>query len=161
MLPNLTVWEFFIMQKIVPAKLQKGDEVRIIAPATGLKIIGQDCREIAKERFEAMGLKVSFATNTTDENLLYENVSVYEFVESGLPPFEDMGLTNIVIETIYEPLYQVEITPVEIQNATDSFTQVVNSNAETTTRLNQFQSSIKPFAYFEDYAWYKNYFYSS
>ena len=56
------------MQKIIPAPLQKGDEIRVIAPARGLKIIGQDTRQIAKQRFEDMGLTVSFATNTTDEN---------------------------------------------------------------------------------------------
>lgn len=56
------------MQKIVPQKLKMGDEIRVIAPATSLKIIGQDCRQIAKERFEKLGLKVSFAKNTNDEN---------------------------------------------------------------------------------------------
>ncbi len=56
------------MQNIIPQKLQKGDEIRVIAPATSLKIISQDCRQIAKERFEKMGLKVSFAQNTNDEN---------------------------------------------------------------------------------------------
>ena len=56
------------MQKIIPPSPQKGDEIRVIAPARGLKIIGQDTRQIAKQRFEDMGLKVSFATNTTDEN---------------------------------------------------------------------------------------------
>ncbi len=56
------------MQKIMPQKLQKGDEIRIIAPASSLKIIGEDCRKIAAERFEKMGLKVSFAKNTKDEN---------------------------------------------------------------------------------------------
>lgn len=56
------------MQKIIPPLLQKGDEIRVIAPSRGIKIIGQDCRAIAKERFEAMGLKVSFATNTIDDN---------------------------------------------------------------------------------------------
>ncbi len=56
------------MQKIVPQKLQKGDEIRVIAPASSLKIIGEDCRKIAAERFEKMGLKVSFAKNTKDEN---------------------------------------------------------------------------------------------
>ena len=56
------------MQKIIPQVLSRGDEIRVIAPARGLKIIGQDTRQIAKERFEAMGLKVSFATNTTDDN---------------------------------------------------------------------------------------------
>lgn len=56
------------MQKIIPQVLSRGDEIRVIAPARGLKIIGQDTRQIAKDRFEAMGLKVSFATNTTDDN---------------------------------------------------------------------------------------------
>lgn len=58
----------FAMQKIIPDTLKSGDEIRVIAPARGLKIIGQDTRQIAKERFEALGLKVSFATNTTDDN---------------------------------------------------------------------------------------------
>ena len=49
------------MEKIIPAKLVSGDEIRVIAPARGIKIIGQDAREIARERFEAWGLKVSLA----------------------------------------------------------------------------------------------------
>ena len=56
------------MQKIIPQRLKKGDEIRVVAPATGIKIIGQDCRAIAKERFEKMGLKVSFGKNTVDDN---------------------------------------------------------------------------------------------
>jgi len=53
---------------IKPQPLKSGDEVRVIAPSTSIKIIGADTRQIAKERFEALGLKVSFGTNTTDEN---------------------------------------------------------------------------------------------
>ena len=56
------------MVKIIPQCLKSGDEIRVIAPARGLKIIGQDVRKIARERFEALGLKVSFATHTTDDN---------------------------------------------------------------------------------------------
>ena len=56
------------MKKIVPARLQVGDEIRVIAPARSIKIIGADSREIARQRFEQMGLKVSFGKNTTDEN---------------------------------------------------------------------------------------------
>ena len=56
------------MEKIIPAKLVSGDEIRVIAPARGIKIIGQDAREIARERFEAWGLKVSFGRHTTDDN---------------------------------------------------------------------------------------------
>ena len=39
------------MEKIIPAKLAAGDEIRVIAPARGIKIIGQDARKIAQERF--------------------------------------------------------------------------------------------------------------
>ena len=35
------------MEKIIPNKLVKGDEIRVIAPARGIKIIGQDSRQIA------------------------------------------------------------------------------------------------------------------
>ena len=56
------------MEKIIPQKLQKGDKVMVIAPSRGLKLIGQDCRQIAEERLHEMGLEVVFAPNTTDEN---------------------------------------------------------------------------------------------
>lgn len=56
------------MEKIIPNRLQFGDEIRIIAPARGIKIIGKDTRDIAKQRFEKMGYKVSFGTNTNDDN---------------------------------------------------------------------------------------------
>ena len=96
MLPNLTVWEFFIMQKIIPARLQKGDEIRVIAPATGLKIIGQDCRQIAKERFEAMGLKVSFATNTTDENFdMFASTDIKKRADDVMEAFGDKNVKAI------------------------------------------------------------------
>ena len=56
------------MSNIIPSILKSGDEIRVIAPSRGIKIIGQDVRKIAQQRFEQMGYKVSFATNTTDEN---------------------------------------------------------------------------------------------
>ncbi len=84
------------MQKIVPARLQKGDEIRVIAPATGLKIIGHDCREIAKERFEAMGLKVSFATNTTDENFdMFASTDIKKRADDVMEAFLDKNVKAI------------------------------------------------------------------
>lgn len=56
------------MKKIVPEKLASGDEVRIVAPARGLKLIGWDSRAQALKIFAEMGLKVTFGKNTTDEN---------------------------------------------------------------------------------------------
>lgn len=52
---------------IIPERLKKGDKIMVVAPSRGLKLIGQDCRKIARERFEEMGLEVVFAPNTTDE----------------------------------------------------------------------------------------------
>lgn len=84
------------MQKIIPAKLQKGDEIRVIAPATGLKIIGQDCRQIAKERFEALGLKVSFATNTTDENFdMFASTDIKKRADDIMEAFLDKNVKAI------------------------------------------------------------------
>ena len=56
------------MQKIIPMQLEQGDEIRVVAPSTGIKIIGADSRDTAKKRFEEMGLKVSFGKNTIDDN---------------------------------------------------------------------------------------------
>lgn len=66
------------MQKIIPEKLKKGDKVMVIAPARGIKIIGKDARQIAKERLESLGLEVVFAPNTTDENWDYMGSSSIE-----------------------------------------------------------------------------------
>ena len=66
------------MQKIIPERLEKGDKVMVIAPARGIKIIGQDCREIARQRLESLGLEVVFAPNTTDENWDYMGSSSVE-----------------------------------------------------------------------------------
>lgn len=44
-------------------KLKQGDEVRIIAPARSMKILGADCIELANKRLEALGLRVTFGKN--------------------------------------------------------------------------------------------------
>ena len=56
------------MQKIVPERLKAGDEIRIVAPSRGIKIIGKDVRAIAEKRFADLGLKVTYAANAIDEN---------------------------------------------------------------------------------------------
>ena len=40
------------MQKIIPARLKKGDKIMVIAPSRGIKIIGTECRDIALKRLE-------------------------------------------------------------------------------------------------------------
>lgn len=84
------------MKKIVPAKLEPGDEIRVIAPARGLRIIGQDSRENAANRFAEMGLKVTFGKNTIDENFdLMGSSSVEKRVEDLMEAFKDSNVKAI------------------------------------------------------------------
>lgn len=85
------------MQKIIPEKLQKGDKVMVIAPARGIKIIGQDARDIAKSRLESLGLKVVFAPNTIDENWDYMgSSSIQKRVEDIHTAFSDKSVKAVM-----------------------------------------------------------------
>ena len=58
------------MDKIIPAKLNAGDEIRVIAPSRSMKLLGADCIEIANKRFEEMGLKLTFGKNVMESDEL-------------------------------------------------------------------------------------------
>ncbi len=78
------------MQKIVPQKLQKGDEIRVIAPSKGIKIIGKDTREIATRRFEEMGLTVTYGCHTTDDNWdMFGTTTINRRVDDLMEAFGD------------------------------------------------------------------------
>lgn len=66
------------MEKIIPARLKRGDKVMVIAPARGVRIIGCDVRDIARSRLENLGLRVVFSPNATDENWDYMGSSSIE-----------------------------------------------------------------------------------
>jgi len=46
---------------LYPSKLKSGSHVRVIAPSRSFKIISEETREIAKKRFENMGITVSYS----------------------------------------------------------------------------------------------------
>lgn len=85
------------MQKIVPEKLKAGDKIMVIAPARGTKIIGQDVRDIAKQRLESLGLEVVFAPNAIDENWDYMgSSSIEKRVEDIHTAFADNSVKGIL-----------------------------------------------------------------
>jgi muramoyltetrapeptide carboxypeptidase len=63
------------MKKIIPQKLKRGDEVRIIAPSMSMAIISKENRDIAKKRFDALGLELSFGKHIEE---------IDEFVSSSI-----------------------------------------------------------------------------
>jgi len=48
---------------VIPAKLERGDEVRVVSPAVSLGFIPKDQQLTARERLEALGLRLSFSRN--------------------------------------------------------------------------------------------------
>ncbi|MBR2922524.1 MAG: LD-carboxypeptidase [Alphaproteobacteria bacterium] len=81
---------------MIPAKLQKGDEIRVIAPSISMKVIGDDCRKIAKERFEAMGLKVSFGKHTLEEEFnMFASSDVFNRADDIMEAFLDKNVKAI------------------------------------------------------------------
>lgn len=84
------------MQNIIAQKLLPGNEIRVVAPSTGLKIIGQDCRQIAKQRFEKLGLKVSFGKHTTDDNFdMFGTSDIQKRAEDIMEAFQDKSVKAI------------------------------------------------------------------
>lgn len=85
------------MNIIVPEKLKKGDEVRVIAPSQSMRILGKDCIEIAKKRLEDMGLKVTFgknAMNSMSDN--YNCASIEDRIEDLHEAFRDTNVKAIM-----------------------------------------------------------------
>jgi len=48
---------------VIPAKLKAGDEVRVVSPAVSLGFIPREQRNLAEERWEELGLRISYSPN--------------------------------------------------------------------------------------------------
>ena len=51
------------MDVIIPQKLKKGDEVRVIAPSRSINLLSEETMELATKRLEELGLIVTFGKN--------------------------------------------------------------------------------------------------
>lgn len=51
---------------VIPNKLKKGDLVRVIAPSRSLAILSEETKRIANQRFENLGLRLSFGHHVSD-----------------------------------------------------------------------------------------------
>jgi muramoyltetrapeptide carboxypeptidase LdcA involved in peptidoglycan recycling len=56
------------MKIIYPAKLKKGDEIRVIAPSCSMSIISKENRDIANERLSDLGFKVTYGKNVEESD---------------------------------------------------------------------------------------------
>ena len=58
------------MKKIYPKKLRKGDQIRVIAPSRSIKILSEEIKNIANQRFADLGLKLTFGKHVDEPTSL-------------------------------------------------------------------------------------------
>ena len=81
---------------MVPNKLKKGDEVRVIAPSRSMAILKDDCIKLATERLEALGLKVTFGKYVMEADPDYMCTSAKHRVEDLNEAFKDKNVKAIL-----------------------------------------------------------------
>lgn len=81
---------------MIPNKLKPGDEVRVIAPSRSMVIIGEDCKKIATDRLESLGLKVTFGKHVMEADSDYLCASIESRVEDLNEAFRDKNVKAIL-----------------------------------------------------------------
>lgn len=81
---------------MIPKKLKSGDEVRVIAPSRSMTILGEDCKKIATERLEALGLKVTFGKYVMEADEDYLIASAQHRAEDLNEAFKDKNVKAIL-----------------------------------------------------------------
>lgn len=85
------------MEKIIPNKIKKGDEIRIIAPSRSMKILKEDVINLAKERLEELGFRVTFGKNVMNSlNDDFKCASIEDRVEDLHDAFKDKNVKAII-----------------------------------------------------------------
>ncbi|MCM3638424.1 LD-carboxypeptidase [Sporosarcina luteola] len=80
---------------IIPNKLKKGDEIRIIAPSRSASILSDEGVQTAKERLENLGFVISFGKHVFDKNL-QNSTSIQQRVEALHDAFADKNVKGIL-----------------------------------------------------------------
>lgn len=82
------------MQTLFPDKLQKGDKVMVVAPSDSLSLISENVRQIADERFNAMGLELSFCKHV-EELDEFDSSSIESRVSDLHEAFSDKSVKGV------------------------------------------------------------------
>jgi len=80
---------------INPKKLNKGDEIRIIAPSRTLALISQEVIKIAVNKLKNQGYKITFSKNCKEKNVLMSS-SIKSRVDDIHDAFRDINVKAIL-----------------------------------------------------------------
>ena len=81
---------------MIPEKLKQGDEVRIVAPSRSMSMLKDDCINLAIERLESFGLKVTFAKHVKDFEPDYMAANYKDRAEDLNEAFKDSNVKAIL-----------------------------------------------------------------
>ncbi|MBR1803260.1 MAG: LD-carboxypeptidase [Clostridia bacterium] len=85
------------MNKIIPNKLNKGDEIRVIAPSRSMCILSEEIINFAKIRLETLGFKVTFSKNVSKSlGEDYRCASIEDRIEDLHDAFKDKNVKAIL-----------------------------------------------------------------
>lgn len=79
----------------IPAKLQKGDEIRVIAPSRSAAILSEEGIEQAKKRLENLGFIVTFGKHIFESDLQFSS-TIEHRVEDIHDAFRDQNVKGIL-----------------------------------------------------------------
>ncbi|MGZ3689188.1 MAG: S66 family peptidase [Bdellovibrionota bacterium] len=80
---------------MIPAKLKKGDEVRVIAPARSLALIPKEQRAFADKKLSELGLKLTFGKHV-EECDEFKSSSIESRVEDFHAAFSDRNVKAVL-----------------------------------------------------------------
>lgn len=86
---------FKIHMKIFPNKLKNGDEVRIVAPSMSLSTIEPENIDLATQKLESLGLKVTFGKHVY-ENDIFLSSSIQSRIDDLHQAFLDENVKGIL-----------------------------------------------------------------
>lgn len=80
---------------LIPSKLQKGDEIRVVSPSTSLAVLTPEVHQGALTTWERLGFKVTFGKNAK-ENDLFSSSSIESRVEDLHQAFADADVKCVL-----------------------------------------------------------------
>jgi len=83
------------MDKIYASKLQKGDKIKIIAPARSLSILSEEIKNIANKRFADLGLELSFGKHIEEKDD-FASTTIESRLEDLHDAFSDTSIKGII-----------------------------------------------------------------
>ncbi len=80
---------------MIPPKLKKGDEIRIVSPSMSMAVISKYIRSLAKKRLKGLGFKVTFS-KYVEENDAFESSCIKSRLEDLHDAFGDKNVKGIL-----------------------------------------------------------------